>query len=349
LARIELRRASKRFPGGVVGLEPLDLTVESGEFLAVLGPSGSGKSTLLRLVAGLEALTAGEVWADGRRIDGLPPRDRDAAMVFQDPAIYPHLSVADNLAFGLKARGVARDETRRRVAEMAELLGLGAVLGRMPATLSGGQRQRAALGRALVRRPLVLLLDEPFSALDTPLRVALRAELSTLQRAFGTTTLFVTHDQGEAMAMGDRLAVLDRGQLLQIGTPADVYDRPASATVAAFVGSPPMNLLRGRVDENGRFRLDAAGSSRLGLRAEHVHMPPRPGDVAARALVIRIESTGHERLVTLESQGQSLVARLPASSDLSVGEVVTLGLDLAMGVWFDPKSGASLPAPSSSP
>ncbi|WZO98034.1 ABC transporter ATP-binding protein [Isosphaeraceae bacterium EP7] len=349
MARIELRGVSKRFPGGVVGLGPLDLAVNSGEFLAVLGPSGSGKSTLLRLVAGLETATAGEVWAGGRRIDGLPPRDRDVAMVFQDPALYPHLSVGDNLAFGLRARGVARDETRRRVAEMAELLGLSSVLARMPATLSGGQRQRAALGRALVRRPLVLLLDEPFSALDAPLRVALRGELAALQRASGTTTLFVTHDQGEAMAVGDRMAVLDRGQLLQVGTPAEVYDRPASATAAAFVGSPPMNLLMGRIGDGGRFRLDAAGSVMLGLRAEHVHIPPRPGDLAAPGRVVRIETTGHERLASFDAGGQALIARLPAAADLAVGSVLDLGLDLARGVWFDPTTGASVAAPTPSP
>ena len=243
LAQVELRGVSKRYPGGVEAVAAVDLTIADGALFVIVGPSGSGKSTLLRLIAGLETPDAGSVWIDGRRADGLAPRDRDVAMVFQHPVLYPHLSVFENLAFSLRARKVGRAELERRVTAVAEDLGLLDVLGRPATALSGGQRQRVALGRAIVRQPRMFLFDEPLSGLDPPLRASARADLMGLHRRFPTTTLHVTHDQDEAMAMGDRVAVMERGRIVQEGTPREIYDHPRHRFVAEFMGSPPMNFL----------------------------------------------------------------------------------------------------------
>ena len=217
----------------------------------MLGPSGSGKSTFLRLIAGLEPASSGAVWIDGRDMTKVPPHRRDVAMVFQNPALYPHLSVFDNLAFGLRGRGLSRSQARLRVNSLAGLLGLDHVLARSPGALSGGERQRVAIGRALAREPRVVLFDEPFSNLDVPLRAALREQVMELHRRFGTTMIHVTHDQAEALVMGDRVVILDRGRLLQCGTPRAIYDRPAHRFVATFVGSPPMNLLPCQIEGAG--------------------------------------------------------------------------------------------------
>ena len=243
MAAIEFQGVSKAYPGGIAAVWRLDLTIHDGERFVVVGPSGSGKSTLLRLVAGLESLTEGALWIGGGRADHLPPRARDLAMVFQNAALYPHLSVFENLAFGLARRGRARSEIAERVARVAGRLGLSDLLRRSPQTLSGGQRQRVALGRALVRQPRAFLLDEPFSSLDAPLRRCVRATVLDLHRDAPTTLLYVTHDQAEALALGDRIAVLDRGRIVQTGPPLDVYNRPANRFVAEFLGNPPMNLL----------------------------------------------------------------------------------------------------------
>ncbi|MBX6311933.1 MAG: ATP-binding cassette domain-containing protein [Isosphaeraceae bacterium] len=378
MAQVKLQGVAKVYPGGIEAIAGIDLAVAEGEYLVIVGPSGSGKSTLLRLIAGLEPLTTGAIWIGGQRADHLPPAARDVAMVFQHPALYPHLSVFENLAFGLRARHRPEAEVRQRVAAMADLLGLSDVLGRRPRALSGGQRQRVALGRALTRRPAALLLDEPLSALDAPLRAATRAELADLHRRLGITILHVTHDQAEAMALGDRVAVLERGRIAQVGGPRELYDRPASRFVAAFIGSPPMNLLPGLLDRDGgqlRLRLDGveppvaldlprgaswtapledrpAGRIDLGLRPEHLHIlagkvGPLPSDepmILGR--VRRLEPLGHETLAELSSGPHTLRIRLDPEGTPQPGERLPLLLDLTRAIWFDPDSGRRLTPPS---
>jgi ABC-type sugar transport system ATPase subunit len=238
---------TKVFPGPMTAVDDLTLSVGDGEFLILVGPSGCGKSTALRMVAGLEKISAGQISVGGGVINDIPPKDRDIAMVFQNYALYPHMTVEKNLGFALRQRRIPKDEVARRVQAMAELLGLEELLKRRPGQLSGGQRQRVAMGRALVREPKAFLLDEPLSNLDAKLRVQMRAELKKLHHRLGITTIYVTHDQVEAMTLGDRIAVLSAGKLQQIGAPQDVYDAPANVFVAGFIGSPPMNLLRGSV------------------------------------------------------------------------------------------------------
>jgi ABC-type sugar transport system ATPase subunit len=370
LARVELRGVAKVYPGGVAALRALDLTVDEGALYVVLGPSGSGKSTLLRLIAGLEPLSAGSLWIDGRRVDGEAPRDRDLAMVFQTPVVYPNLSVAENLAFGLRARGAGRAEITQRVAEAAALLGIGALLERRPATLSGGERQRVSLGRALVRRPRVFLLDEPFASLDAPLRTALRAALGELHRQLGTTMIHVTHDQAEALGLGTRIAVLSQGRILQNGAPLEVYERPASRFVGEFIGSPPMSILPAVVDTAGTalrvrivgwpdeaawslddgtpwaepLRKRGGGRVDLGIRAERVqvidHSASAP--LAARGVIRRLEPLGHETLATLDVGPHSLSIRLPTHRPALVGEALSVALDPAGLIAFDPESGQAL-------
>jgi ABC-type sugar transport system ATPase subunit len=243
---VVFRDVTKVYPGPVVAVRELTLEVGDGEFLILVGPSGCGKSTALRMVAGLEKVSDGIIAIGGRVMNDVPPKDRDIAMVFQNYALYPHMTVERNLAFGLRRRRMPKDEVRRRVGEIGRMLGLEDLLRRRPGQLSGGQRQRVAMGRALVREPKVFLLDEPLSNLDAKLRVEMRAELKRLQERLGITTVYVTHDQVEAMTLGERIAVLSDGVLQQVGPPQDVYDRPENAFVASFIGSPPMNMLKGR-------------------------------------------------------------------------------------------------------
>jgi len=262
MARAEFERVSKRF-GDVVALADFTLAVEDGELVTVLGPSGCGKSTLLRLTAGLEALSGGSIRVGGRSIERLAPHERDVAMVFQSYALYPHMTVRGNIEFPLRMHRVARDDRRRRVEEVAALVEVAALLERRPAELSGGQRQRVALARALVRHPGLFLLDEPLSNVDAPLRATLRQHIRQLQRRLGVTTLYVTHEQAEAMTLGDRMVVLDRGRIQQVDAPGVVYERPANTFVAGFVGTPPMNLLGAEV---------ADGALRVGDQS--LDMPP---------------------------------------------------------------------------
>ncbi|RME04167.1 MAG: sn-glycerol-3-phosphate ABC transporter ATP-binding protein UgpC [Planctomycetota bacterium] len=257
MSRIAFKNISKVYSNGVVAVGGVDLEIESGEFVVFIGPSGSGKSSLLRLVAGLEEISAGELWLDGVCINQVRPRDRDIAMVFQDYALYPHMSVRQNLGFSLKLRGYSRQEIDRRVVEVAEVLGLEALLDRRPGQLSGGQRQRVAMGRAMVRKPKVFLFDEPLSNLDAKLRVQMRVELAKLHQRLRTTTLYVTHDQTEAMTLATRIVVLDGGRVQQVGSPLELYRCPANVFVATFLGSPEMNLLEVEVEvvgEEVRFR-----------------------------------------------------------------------------------------------
>jgi multiple sugar transport system ATP-binding protein len=299
MAIVETRRLTKVFGKAVEGaVNDVDLRTEDGEFLVFLGPSGSGKSTLLRMIAGLEEPTRGEVLIGGKVVTDLPPRARGIAMVFQSYALYPHLSVARNIAFPLKAQGMARSPRRERVEWAAGLLGIGHLLERRPRELSGGERQRVALARALVREPTVFLLDEPLSNLDAKLRATAREELASFHKRVRTTTIYVTHDQLEAMAMGDRIAVLDRGRVRQVGTPAEVYDEPADTFVATFLGSPPMNLVE-------------TGDVVIGFRPEAVQPAP-PAEGATLSLRLRIGSVeylGSERIVFGVGEGGPLAGR----------------------------------------
>jgi multiple sugar transport system ATP-binding protein len=266
---------TKVFPGPAVAVDDLTLSVGDGEFLILVGPSGCGKSTALRMVAGLEKISEGTIAVGGDVVNDIPPKDRDIAMVFQNYALYPHMTVEKNLGFALRQRKIPKDEIARRVAGMAELLGLQDLLKRRPGQLSGGQRQRVAMGRALVREPQAFLLDEPLSNLDAKLRVQMRAELKKLHQRLGITTIYVTHDQVEAMTLGDRIAVLSAGRLQQIGNPQDVYDHPANVFVAGFIGSPPMNLLQGTVS-GGRVEAGDLAFDRAGIRDGGVVVGIRP-------------------------------------------------------------------------
>ena len=344
MASVAVRRLSKVFDGGVQALHPLDLDVPDGELLVLLGPSGSGKTTVLRCIAGLEEPTAGDVVIGERVVTQLAPAARDVAMVFQTPALYPHLTVRENIAFPLEVRGVARAQATRRVTEAAQRLGIHAVLDRVPEQLSEGERQRAALARAIVRGPQAFLLDEPLSHLDAKLRIELRAELLALHRALGATMIYVTHDQTEAMTMGQRIGVLHEGRLRQVGTPEEVYQRPADVHVARFVGTPGMNVLQGR-GEGGRvvevgsltIPLELStyeGELQLGIRPEHVGLCAVDKGVG-NADVLVVEPLGSETLVHLNAGGQPLVARLAGFADVRVGTRVGVKVDRRKLYLFD--------------
>ena len=329
MATLELAGLQKSF-GNTAVLHGIDLTLADGELLVIVGASGCGKSTLLRLVAGLERPSAGRVLLDGRDITALDPAARDAAMVFQNYALYPHMSVFDNMAYGLRIRGLARADIRRRVDEAAQLLGIETLLARKPRQLSGGQRQRVAMGRAIVREPKLFLFDEPLSNLDAKLRVQMRAEIRRLQRRLGVTSLYVTHDQTEAMTLGDRLLVLHEGRPAQLATPIEVFERPADTYVASFIGAPAMNFLPGTLIAGGAaVHLDAGptiplptciGSGQylvtVGIRPEHITVHPAAA-TTAEALTLHvdlIEPLGSESLIhgrLSKDLGQEMVVRVP--------------------------------------
>jgi ABC-type sugar transport system ATPase subunit len=313
MSSVAFREVSKQF-GTVEAVRSLTLEVADGELMVLVGPSGSGKTTALRMLAGLEAVDGGRVEIDGRTVNDVAPRARDVAMVFQDYALYPQMTVRDNMAFGLRRRGMARAEIDRRVTETCRTLGIGELLDRRPRELSGGQQQRVALGRALVREPSVLLMDEPLSNLDAQLRVQARGEIRRLQREVGTTTIYVTHDQVEALTLGDRIAVMNDGRLEQVGTPEELYDEPANVFVGGFIGSPPMSFL----PWDGEL---------LGVRPEHVRtwteglLGPIEGRVAY------VEALGRETLVGVETErGARLVTVLEGRARLEVGAPLRLGL-----------------------
>jgi ABC-type sugar transport system ATPase subunit len=305
-------------------LGDVSLTVADGELLVLVGPSGCGKSTLLRCIAGLEELTRGAIFMDGRDISQAEPRDRDIAMVFQSYALYPHLTVRENLAFGLKMRKTPRDEIAARVADAARMLGLGPLLDRRPAQLSGGQRQRVAMGRAVVRRPKVFLFDEPLSNLDAALRGQMRVELKRLHQQLGATMVYVTHDQVEAMTLADRIAVLDRGALQQVGPPAELYARPANLFVARFIGTPEMNVVDAEAARAaGLCAALPAGAASVGVRAEDLRL--EPGGVPATVDVV--EHLGPEALVHLRAGTVTLTARVEARAVPRPGERVGVVVD----------------------
>ena len=293
MARIELDSVTKEFPDGTTAVRSLDLAVGDGELLVLVGPSGCGKTTALRMVAGLEDITSGTISIDGRPVNDVEPRHRDIAMVFQSYALYPHLSVYDNMAFSLKYRRVAKAEIRQRVAEAARILELEPYLQRKPRQLSGGQRQRVAMGRAIVRQPRAFLMDEPLSNLDAKLRVQMRAEIAQLQRSLGTTTIYVTHDQTEAMTLGTRVAVISGGVLQQVAAPQELYRRPANLFVAGFIGSPPMNLIDATLERGSAAADDAGpvvvfGPHRLAIPAEVIAAHPAFERYLGQAIVLGI-------------------------------------------------------------
>ncbi|MEQ1437948.1 ABC transporter ATP-binding protein [Fontimonas sp. SYSU GA230001] len=338
-------------------IDDLSLQVDAGELLVVAGPSGSGKSTLLRTLAGLLPATHGRIELDGRDIGDLPPGQRDIAMMFQSDTLYPHLSVLENLCFGLRARGASRTDARMRAREIATRLGIAELLERPPHALSGGQRQRVALGRALLRQPRLFLMDEPLSSLDAPLRVRARAELMQLHRSLRSATLFVTHDQVEAMALADRLAIIEHGRLLQVGTPRDVYARPDSLAVARFLGAPAINLLdlaRGAGHWHWRelaLPLDApAPRDRviLGLRPEHVYphrsrWATRPHrSVTVAATVEAVEPVGDQQYLSVRVGDDRLTSRCEPDLSFQPGETLDMLLDLDSALLFHPASGRRL-------
>ena len=342
--------------GTVRALAGLSLDVGAGELLAVLGPSGSGKSTALRVVAGLETADAGRVVVGGRDVTDLPPAQREVAMVFQSFALFPHLTVRENIGFGLAARRTPAAEREQRVLAAAQVLELEELLGRRPHALSGGERQRVALARALAGRPRVLLMDEPLSNLDAPLRERARSEIRRLHRETGATVVYVTHDQAEALSLGERVAVLDGGRLLQVGAPDDVYERPADRRVARFVGSPPMNVVAAQV-AGGVLRgpgpivlpLPAASGAAVpadsehvlaGFRAEGAACPLASGGFEAR--VDAVERAGHERLWYLVAGGERFAVRPAAGAAAAAGDTVRVAVDPAAVRLFDARSGVAL-------
>lgn len=350
MAEVVIERLSKEF-AAVRAVDDVSLHVLDGEFLVLLGPSGCGKTTTLEIVAGLQRQTSGHVRIEGRLVDNVPAKDRDVAMVFQSYALYPHMTVFDNMAFPLKLRRRPKEQISAAVEQAAVMLGLEGLLDRKPKELSGGQMQRAALGRAIVRHPKVFLMDEPLSNLDAKLRVQTRAELKRLQRSLGTTTLYVTHDQVEAMTLGDRVAVLNRGKLQQLGTPEEIYTRPANVFVAGFIGSPPMNFLPcryGREEHRafldlGEFRIElpkeTAGRLEhrsfpkdltLGLRPKHVSVHPSKVSGAVQAVVQLVQPLGSEVIATLQ------VGRLTLIAEAFAGWLVERGFNTTVGesVWI---------------
>ena len=384
MAEIELRNITKVFSGDVVAIDDVSLRIGDGEFIALVGPSGCGKSTLLRAIAGLEDVTSGEISIGGRDVTDLAPRHRDIAMVFQSYALYPHMSVRQNLGYGLKVRGTPKAEIRKRVDEIAVLLGLDELLERRPAHLSGGQRQRVAMGRAIVRQPQAFLMDEPLSNLDAKLRVGMRASLAQLHQQLGVTTVYVTHDQVEAMTLGQRVAVMKDGHILQVDTPQSLYERPLDLFVAGFIGSPAMNLVEATVDgdhvEFGQLRVPLdparrpvsldAGRVILGIRPETFEdatfAPPDLPTLDVTVVVLeelgsdahvffRVEATrvAVETLEGEEDDGVDLVtdhgsllnARVDPRTTARVGGSMRLTVDPARFHFFDPESGASLLLP----
>jgi multiple sugar transport system ATP-binding protein len=345
MASVRLEGVQKTYPNGHVAAKGLDLHINDGEFMVLVGPSGCGKSTALRMVAGLETPTGGRILIGDRDVTTVPPQDRDIAMVFQTYALYPHMTVRENLAFGLRMRGASRDVIEQRVTEAARALALDPVLGRKPAQLSGGQRQRVALGRAIVREPKVFLFDEPLSNLDAKLRVETRAELARLHRRLGATIIYVTHDQEEAMTLGSRVAVMRDGLLQQVAAPMEMYRRPANRFVAEFVGSPAMNFLPGELISQTPG--DVNRKNTLGVRPHDMTLVP-PGSGTLDALVDVVEPRGSELLVYLRlgtnGGGPELRAITPPETVVEAEEVVGVRLDPARLHWFDATTGKRLSA-----
>ena len=355
MATLQLNDIRKTYPGNVAVIHGVDIDVQDGEFIVIVGPSGCGKSTLMRMVAGLETVTAGQILIDGAVVNELEPAERDIAMVFQNYALYPHMSVYENMAYGLKIRKLTKEQINERVQQAAAILELSQLLQRRPKQLSGGQRQRVAMGRAIVRDPKVFLFDEPLSNLDAKLRVQMRLEIQKLHRRLRTTSLYVTHDQVEAMTLADRMVVMNKGVAEQIGTPIEVFEKPATTFVAAFIGSPPMNLIPVSVTAEGQIKTTdgqhmaipvaqiperARGKNIiLGFRPEHVTLN-QPG---IPLVIEMIEILGSEKLIHA-SVGETLVVircdvHDAASTHYSLGDIIDVGPDARHSLhWFDPET-----------
>jgi multiple sugar transport system ATP-binding protein len=362
MATVTFDHVYKRYSADVIAVNDLNLEIADGEFLVLVGPSGCGKTTALRCVAGLETISEGKLLIGDRVVNDVAPKDRDIAMVFQSYALYPHMSVYDNLAFGLKLRKTPKADIERRVKEAAGILGLDRFLDRKPKALSGGQRQRVALGRAIVREPAVFLMDEPLSNLDAKLRVQTRAEIARLHQRLGTTTVYVTHDQVEAMTMGDRIAVMRDGLLQQVGTPQELYDRPRNVFVAGFIGSPAMNFATTRTEGEqlmlGNARLDLSGAAAqaakskpagsellIGFRPEHLDVADGRGDtVRIPARVDVVEYLGNEELIHAQAEGNEVVALIPSDRRVKPGDQVDLTVPVDKLHVFDPETEKSLVA-----
>jgi multiple sugar transport system ATP-binding protein len=350
--QVRFEHVTKRF-GSQTILPAVDLDVAAGECVVLLGPSGCGKTTLLRLLAGLETPDAGRIIVGDRVVNDVPAAERDVAMVFQNYALYPHLTVAHNIGFPLTTRRVAREETDRRVKDVAERLGLTECLGRRPAQLSGGQQQRVALARAIVRNPAVYLMDEPLSNLDAQLRVQTRAELKRLQQELKTTTIYVTHDQAEAMTLGQRVAIMRAGRIEQLGPPLDLYRSPANTFVARFLGSPAINLWTGRLDgatlhaaglkfsANGRT-FSSVSRIDVGARPEDVELRLAPEEGWARAIVEIVEPIGSETIVSARAETDSVVARAAADAIFMPGSTIWFRVEPSRALFFDGQTGRRL-------
>src|ERR1043165_5087863 len=337
---IEFKNVSKTF-GGTRVVDELSLKIDDGEFIVLLGPSGCGKTTTLRMLAGLESATSGDIFIDGERVNDIPTQHRDLAMVFQSYALYPHMTISENIGYPLRVRKVDKTERAERVKRVAAMLEIESLLDRKPRQLSGGERQRVAVARAIVREPRAYLMDEPLSNLDARLRVQMRGELKRLQHQLGTTTIYVTHDQAEAMTLASRVAVMRNGRLQQFDTPLNIYNHPANRFVAEFVGSPSMNFIEGRIDR-GVFASDAIklsvnrpdGDVSLGIRPEHVHVFTLPQDDAIPARVYVTELMGNETFVFLTVGGQKLIARAPADFRAEVESTVWVVIETEKAHFF---------------
>jgi multiple sugar transport system ATP-binding protein len=345
MAAIQLKNLSRNW-GNFVAVKDLNLDIADGEFLVLLGPSGCGKTTTMRMIAGLEDISQGEVWIGNRMVNTLEPKDRDIAMVFQSYGLYPTMSVYENIRFPLKVRRVPQGEHDERVRRAAAMVELNDFLHRRPAELSGGQRQRVALARAIVRQPTVFLMDEPLSNLDAKLRVSTRAQIKNLHHELKTTTIYVTHDQIEAMTLADRVVVMNKGVVQQVGTPSDIYDQPANIFVAGFIGSPAMNLLKGTLD-NGVFTSDhtrikglpknIGGAVLLGFRAEDASLTSANGEISAP--VYTMELLGESSLVTVRAGGTLVSVKAPKTFREKIGETVHAAVPAAICHLFDSETG----------
>jgi multiple sugar transport system ATP-binding protein len=349
MASISLDKISKAW-GPVVGVDAIDLEIRDKEFMVFLGPSGCGKTTTMRMIAGLEDPTGGEILIDGETVTDVDARDRDVAMVFQSYALYPNMTIYENIRFPLRMRGVPKEKHDQMVREAAAIVELGDLLDRKPRALSGGQRQRAALARAVVRHPRVFLMDEPLSNLDAKLRLTMRAQLKHIQRRLETTTVYVTHDQIEAMTLADRIAIMSKGKIQQLGTPDEVYNNPANVFVAGFIGSPPMNLMKGDL-ENGTFigqstRVEGVGKGSragviLGIRPEDISIAA-PGQGNLNSTLYSLEPTGDQTLVSAMAGDQMVVAKGARSFRQELDTPISLSFDASRCYLFDAASGARI-------
>jgi len=366
MAKVLIENVYKIYPGGVVAVSDANLQIEDQEFVVLVGPSGCGKSTTLRMVAGLEEISKGSIYIDGRKVNDVPPKNRDIAMVFQNYALYPHMTVYKNMAFGLKLRRYPKAEIDARVREAADILGINHLLERKPKELSGGQRQRVAVGRAIVRKPKAFLFDEPLSNLDAKMRVQMRTEISKLHTKLSSTMIYVTHDQVEAMTMGDRIVVMKDGFIQQVAPPLELYDQPANQFVAGFIGSPPMNFFSGRIEQKsgglwfneGRFtiRVEDSQSAKLhGYAGKEIVFGIRPEDVADALFVTNpnpehrvtakvevIEPMGAETYLYLNTGLHSFIARVTAGESAEVNQEIAVVLTMKKSHFFDKETGKTI-------